>query len=71
LPSSVALTGGQGFAVGYCDLWQIIMMYPGASFILLDKAGHNLQIEQDILFGEAVKGWLNRVAAEMDRGNHV
>lgn len=64
---TLMLTGRQDFAVGYRDLWQIIEMYPRASFILLDKAGHNLQIEQDILFREAVKEWLNRVVAEMDR----
>ena len=63
---TLMLTGRQDFMVGYRDLWQIIEMYPRASFILLDKAGHNLQIEQDILFAETVKEWLSRVAAEID-----
>ena len=40
-------------------------MYPRASFVLLDKAGHGLQIEQDILFTETVKEWLDRVVSEI------
>jgi pimeloyl-ACP methyl ester carboxylesterase len=62
---TLMLTGRQDFVVGYRDLWQIIEMYPRASFVLLDRAGHNLPIEQDILFAETVKNWLNRVTAEM------
>ena len=62
---TLMLAGRQDSVVGYSDLWQIIEMYPRASFILLDKAGHNLQIEQDILFTETVKEWLNRIVAEM------
>ena len=60
------LAGRQDSVVGYRDLWKIIGMYPRASFVLLDKAGHNLQIEQDVLFTATVKEWLDRAAAEMD-----
>lgn len=62
---TLMLTGRQDTIVGYRGLWQIIDMYPRASFVLLDKAAHNLQIEQDILFTATVKEWLNRVEAEM------
>lgn len=62
---TLMLTGRQDSIVGYRGLWQIIDMYPRASFILLDCAGHNLQIEQENLFTETVKEWLNRVAAEI------
>jgi pimeloyl-ACP methyl ester carboxylesterase len=61
------LAGRQDSVVGYRDLWKIIGMYPRASFVLLDKAAHNLQIEQDSLFTAAVREWLDRVAAELDR----
>jgi pimeloyl-ACP methyl ester carboxylesterase len=61
---TLMLTGRQDSIVGYRDLWKIIEMYPRASFVLLDRAGHNLQIEQDILFSEMVKEWLNRVTLE-------
>jgi len=62
---TLMLAGRQDSIVGYRGLWQIIEMYPRASFILLDRAGHDLQIEQDVLFTEAVKDWLIRVVAEM------
>lgn len=64
---TLMLTGRQDSIVGYRGLYQIIEMYPRASFVLLDRAGHALQIEQDILFAETVKEWLNRVTAEMGR----
>jgi pimeloyl-ACP methyl ester carboxylesterase len=63
---TLMLAGRQDSVVGYHGLWNIIEMYPRASFVLLDKAGHALQIEQDLLFSEAVKEWLNRVEAEME-----
>lgn len=62
---TLMLAGRQDFIVGYRGLWQLIDRYPRASFVLLDKAGHNLQIEQDILFTETVKEWLHRVETEM------
>jgi Predicted hydrolases or acyltransferases (alpha/beta hydrolase superfamily) len=62
---TLMLAGRQDSIVGYRGLYHIIEMYPRASFILLDKAGHDLQIEQDVLFTEAVKEWLNRVTAEI------
>lgn len=61
---ALMLAGRQDSLVGYLGLWQIIEMYPRASFVLLDRAGHALQIEQDVLFRETVKEWLDRVAAE-------
>ncbi|MBN1429767.1 MAG: alpha/beta hydrolase [Anaerolineae bacterium] len=61
---TLLVMGRQDSAVGYRDHWQLIENYPRASFVILDKAGHNLQIEQDVLFGELVKEWLNRVLAE-------
>lgn len=64
---SLFLTGRQDSIVGYRRLWEIIEKYPRASFVLLDKAAHNLQIEQDVLFSAAVKEWLDRVSAEMRR----
>jgi pimeloyl-ACP methyl ester carboxylesterase len=62
---TLMLVGRQDHIVGYRGLWHIIEKYPRASYILLDNAGHCLQIEQDILFTAAVKEWLNRVSAEL------
>ncbi len=61
---TLMLMGRQDSAVGYRDQWQLIENYPRASFVILDKAGHNLQIEQSVLFSELVKEWLDRVASE-------
>jgi pimeloyl-ACP methyl ester carboxylesterase len=57
------LIGRQDVYVGYRDQWDFIEAYPHASFIVLDRAGHNLQIEQDVLFDALVKEWLERVRA--------
>jgi pimeloyl-ACP methyl ester carboxylesterase len=61
---TLMVMGRQDSAVGYRDHWQLIENYPRASFVILDKAGHNLQIEQDRLFTALVKEWLERVLAE-------
>ncbi len=53
--------GRQDSIVGYRDAWNIIENYPRSSFAVLDKAGHNLQIEQEGLFSELVSEWLDRV----------
>jgi pimeloyl-ACP methyl ester carboxylesterase len=55
------LLGRQDNAVGYRDHWQFVEAYPHASFVVLDRAGHNLQIDQDVLFNALVKEWLERV----------
>jgi pimeloyl-ACP methyl ester carboxylesterase len=57
--------GRQDSVVGYRDQWPLIENFPRASFVILDKAGHNLQIEQPALFAALVKEWLERVQAEM------
>jgi pimeloyl-ACP methyl ester carboxylesterase len=61
---TLMVMGRQDSAVGYRDHWQLIDNYPRASFVILDKAGHNLQIEQSVLFSELVKEWLDRVLEE-------
>lgn len=52
------LLGRQAASVGYKDTWKISDNYPRATFAVLDKAGHNLQLEQVIAeeakaYGEA------------------
>jgi pimeloyl-ACP methyl ester carboxylesterase len=61
---TLMLMGRQDSVVGYHDQLQLIENFPKASFVILDKAGHNLQIEQDSLFNALVKEWLERVRAE-------
>ena len=58
---TLILVGRQDHWVGYQDAWTILENYPRATFAVLDRAGHALQIEQDNLFNSLVNEWLNRV----------
>lgn len=55
------LLGKQDASVGYKDAWSILDNYPRATFAVLDKAGHNLHLEQDELFNCLANEWLDRV----------
>ena len=59
-PSLIVL-GRQDSSVGYIDAWNILENYPRATFVVLDRAGHNLQIEQEDLFNSLMSEWLIRV----------
>ena len=63
---TLMVMGRQDSVVGYRDHWKLIENYSRASFVILDKAGHNLQIEQAVLFDALVKEWLDRVSAEIE-----
>jgi pimeloyl-ACP methyl ester carboxylesterase len=58
---SLILTGRQDNSTGYRDIWKFLECYPRATFGVLDGAGHNLQIDQDVLFAALVREWLERV----------
>jgi pimeloyl-ACP methyl ester carboxylesterase len=58
---TLMLLGRQDHMVGYQDTWAILENYPRASLAVLDRAGHNLQIEQPALFNALVNEWLDRV----------
>jgi pimeloyl-ACP methyl ester carboxylesterase len=53
--------GRQDTEVGYKDQFKLLEDYPRASYVVLDKAGHNLQIEQYELFSYLVGEWIERV----------
>lgn len=55
------LLGKQDTSVGYKDAWRILDYYPRGTFAVLDRAGHNLQLEQVSLYNSLVNEWLNRV----------
>jgi pimeloyl-ACP methyl ester carboxylesterase len=58
---TLILVGRQDAMVGYRDAWKILENYPRGTFAVLDRAGHNLQIEQETLFNALVNEWLDRV----------
>lgn len=55
------LMGRQDAAVGYRDAWKVIEQYPRASFVVLDRSGHGLGVEQKGLFQALAAEWLDRV----------
>ena len=58
---SLMLAGRQDTSVGYADLLQIVKNYSRGTFAILDRAGHSLQIEQEVVFNCMVNEWLDRV----------
>jgi pimeloyl-ACP methyl ester carboxylesterase len=58
---SIFLLGKQDSTVGYKDALELQSKYPRGTFGILDKAGHNLQIEQPQLFNTLINEWLDRV----------
>lgn len=55
------LMGRQDSCAGYRNAWNILDNYPRATFAILDRAGHNLQIEQAYLMNALVNEWLDRI----------
>lgn len=58
---TVFTLGRQDAVVRYKDAFRILDIYPRATFAVLDRAGHNLQIEQALLFDSLICEWLDRV----------
>lgn len=58
---ALIVTGRQDSVVGYRDAWQILENYPRATFVVLDRAGHGLFIEQEELYHALFHEWLDRV----------
>ncbi len=54
------LMGGQD-SIGYPRSLNFLENYPRASFVILDRAGHGLWLEQATLYSALVHEWLNRV----------
>jgi pimeloyl-ACP methyl ester carboxylesterase len=57
----LVLMGRQDHISGYRDSWDILENYPRATFAVLDRAGHRLQIEQADLFNALANEWLDRM----------
>jgi len=55
------LMGRQDAIVGYRDAFKLLEHYPRATFAVLDRSGHNFQIEQQHLFNQLIGEWIIRV----------
>ncbi|HXY88220.1 MAG TPA: alpha/beta hydrolase [Candidatus Acidoferrales bacterium] len=58
---SLILAGRQDASVGYADLLKIFENYSRGTFVILDRAGHGLEVEQEVVFNCMVDEWLDRV----------
>ncbi|MBN9387973.1 MAG: alpha/beta hydrolase [Chloroflexi bacterium] len=58
---ALIVTGRQDAMVGYKPAWEILKNYPRATFAVLDRAGHLLDVEQASLLGALTIEWLGRV----------
>lgn len=58
---SLFLLGRQDNTVGYKDAWKILDNFTQASFIVLNNAGHGLEIDQTALYEKIVAHWLDQV----------
>lgn len=57
--------GRQDDCVGYKDAWNILDEFPRSALAILDRAGHNLQIEQEEVFNSLTNEWLVRISGDM------
>jgi pimeloyl-ACP methyl ester carboxylesterase len=58
---TLMLTARQDHLCGYRDAWDLLENYPRATFAVLDRAGHFVNIEQDVLCHSLMREWLDRV----------
>ncbi|MFG3341289.1 alpha/beta fold hydrolase [Glycomyces sp. NPDC048151] len=58
---TLIVTGRQDDNTGYADVYALLEHYPRATFAVLDRAGHNLQLEQPTLLDAFLDEWLDRV----------
>lgn len=58
---TLIITARQDNLCGYRDAWTVLDNYPRATFAVLDRAGHFVNIEQDALCRALMGEWLDRV----------
>ena len=58
---ALIITARQDQLCGYRDAWDLLDNYPRATFAVLDRAGHFVNIEQDVLCHALMREWLDRV----------
>jgi pimeloyl-ACP methyl ester carboxylesterase len=58
---ALLVTGRQDSTVGYAAAWDLLTVYPRATYAVLDSAGHALPHEQPELLRALITEWLDRV----------
>ncbi len=57
---ALIITARQDSIVGYRDAWNILEKYPRATYVVFDRAGHELEDKQDLVKA-LMNDWLDRV----------
>jgi pimeloyl-ACP methyl ester carboxylesterase len=63
---SLIITSRQDAIAGYRDAWNILEKYPRATYVALDRAGHQLE-EKEGLVNVLINEWLDRVEESAGR----
>jgi pimeloyl-ACP methyl ester carboxylesterase len=58
------LAGRQDNVVGWADAIRLLDSFPRATYAVLDRAGHAVRAEQNVLFQALVSEWLDRLELE-------
>lgn len=58
---TLMIMGRQDSSCGYYDAWSILDNFSRGTFVVLDRAGHGLMIEQRNVFNALVNEWIDRV----------
>ncbi|KNX39507.1 hypothetical protein VV01_14955 [Luteipulveratus halotolerans] len=58
---SLLVARRQDNVVGYADQWALLERFPRMTCAVLDRAGHNVHLKQEVLFTALVHEWLDRV----------
>jgi len=59
---TLILLGRYDVAVGYKDAWKIYDNFSDATLVVLGRSGHCLQMEQQDLFENHVRAWLDQIS---------
>jgi pimeloyl-ACP methyl ester carboxylesterase len=63
---TLIVTGRQDTTTGYGDAWSLLDDYPRATYAVLDRADHDLPIQNHALYRALVSDWLTRVEEMAD-----
>ncbi len=61
---ALILTGREDNVVGYADAWILLGKLPRATYVVLDKAGHSLELDQGPIVTRLLGDWVDRVTRE-------
>jgi pimeloyl-ACP methyl ester carboxylesterase len=65
---TLIVTGRQDTTTGYADAWALLDDYPRATYAVLDRADHDLPVQNHALYRALVSDWLARVEEMADAG---